>query len=74
MVVPSVVGFSFFISSLYFITFSKFSILNSIITFTIRKKKMEIMLCVGSKLLQSCPTLFDPMDHSPPASSVHEIL
>ena len=24
--------------------------------------------------VQSCPTLFDPMDHSPPDSSVHGIL
>ena len=45
MVVPSVVGFSFFISSLYFITFSKFSILNSIITFTIRKKNGNNAVC-----------------------------
>ena len=28
---------------------------------------------VGAKLLQSCPTLFDPMDCSPPGSSVHGI-
>ena len=27
-----------------------------------------------SKLLQSCPTLHDRMDHIPPGSSVHEIL
>ena len=25
------------------------------------------------KLFQSCPTLCDPMDHSPPGSSVHGI-
>ena len=30
-------------------------------------------LCVCVKLLQSCPTLCDPMDHSLPGSSVHEI-
>ena len=28
----------------------------------------------SSKLLQSCPTLCDPMDYSPPGSSVHGIL
>ena len=28
----------------------------------------------GAQLLQSCPTLCDPMDHSPPASSVHSVL
>ena len=27
-----------------------------------------------AKLLQSCPTLCDPMDSSPPGSSVHGIL
>ena len=26
------------------------------------------------KSLQSCPTVCDPMDYSPPGSSVHEIL
>ena len=29
---------------------------------------------VHAKLLQSCPTLCNPMDCSPPGSSVHEIL
>ena len=27
-----------------------------------------------AKSLQSCPTLCDPMDHSPPGSSIHGIL
>ena len=30
--------------------------------------------CMRAKSLQSCPTLCDPMDHSPPGSSVHGIL
>ena len=30
--------------------------------------------CMRAKLLQSCPTLCDPMDCSPPGSSVHGIL
>ena len=30
--------------------------------------------CVHAKLLQSCPALCDPMDCSPPGSSVHGIL
>ena len=30
-------------------------------------------LYVPAKLLQSCPTLCDPMDYSPPSSSVHGI-
>ena len=29
---------------------------------------------VHAKLLWSCPTLFDPMDYSPPGSSAHGIL
>ena len=31
-------------------------------------------MCVYAQLFQSCPTLWDPMDHSPPGSSVHGIL
>ena len=30
--------------------------------------------CMRAKSLQSCLTLCDPMDHSPPGSSVHRIL
>ena len=30
--------------------------------------------CVRAKSLQSCPTLYDPVDCSPPGSSVHGIL
>ena len=30
--------------------------------------------CMHAKSLQSCPTLCDPMDSSPPGSSVHRIL
>ena len=32
------------------------------------------LMCVCAKLLQSCPTLCDPMDCSLPGSSVHGIL
>jgi len=31
------------------------------------------VLCMCAKLLQSCPTLCDPIDHSHPGSSVHGI-
>ena len=31
----------------------------------------HVLCCVAS--LQSCPTLYDPMDHSPPGSSVHGV-
>ena len=32
------------------------------------------VMCVHTQSLQSCPTLCDPMDCSPPGSSVHGIL
>ena len=32
------------------------------------------VLCVCAKLLQLCSTLWDPVDYSPPSSSVHGIL
>ena len=31
-------------------------------------------VCMHAKLFQSCPTLCDPMDCSPPGSSDHELL
>ena len=33
-----------------------------------------ISACVHAKSLQSCPTLWDPMDCSPPGFSVHGTL
>ena len=33
-----------------------------------------IYIYAAAKSLQSCLTLYDPMDNSPPGSSVHEIL
>ena len=33
-----------------------------------------VLLCLNAQLLQLCPTLCDPMDGSPPSSSVHGIL
>ena len=35
---------------------------------------MEHYICVCVSVTQLCPTLCDPMDDSPPGSSVHEIL
>ena len=35
---------------------------------------MEHYICVCVSVTQLCPTLCDPMDHSLPGSSVHEIL
>ena len=35
---------------------------------------LYMLSCVCAKSLQSCPTLCDPMDYSPPGFSVHGIL
>ena len=35
--------------------------------------KSYLQMAAAAKLLQSCPTLLDPMDCSPPGSSVHGI-
>ena len=35
---------------------------------------LYLSLCAGAKSLQSCLILCDPLDYSPPGSSVHEIL
>ena len=40
----------------------------------VSKNKWNVHACVSAKLLQSCPTLCDPVDYSLPGSSVHEIL
>ena len=39
-----------------------------------QKREKIYMYAAAAKLLQSCPTLCDPMDSSPPGSSVHGIL
>ena len=36
--------------------------------------RMIEYLCLGAQSLQSCPTLCNPMDYSPPGSSVHGVL
>ena len=38
------------------------------------KLSFATMKCMCAHLLQSCPTLWDPMDCNPPGSSVHRIL
>ena len=43
-------------------------VMNGYESWTIKKPESE------SKVAQSCPPLFDPMDYSPPGSSVHGIL
>ena len=37
-------------------------------------KTIALTAVAAAKLLQSCPTLCDPMDCNPPGSSVHGIL
>ena len=37
------------------------------------EKCVCVCVCVCVKVAQSCPTLFDPMDRSPPGFSVHGI-
>ena len=37
-------------------------------------QNIYISVCMHAKSLQLCPALCDPMDHSPPGSSVHGIL
>ena len=39
-----------------------------------RKYQMYTKICMHARLLQLCLTLCDPMDCSPPGSSVHEVL
>ena len=41
---------------------------------TIHVTRQRLLACVHAELLQSCPTVCDPMDCSPPVSSVHGIL
>ena len=40
---------------------------------TVYKVKLETGTADAAKSLQSCPTLCDPIDGSPPGSSVHGI-
>ena len=40
----------------------------------LRKRARKRTTCAGATSLQSCPTPHDPMDCSPPGSSVHGIL
>ena len=53
--------------------FSSFYILNRMICSS-RKSVLISVLCMHAKLLQSCLTLCDPVDHSLPGFSVHGIL
>ena len=43
-------------------------------TVTVCRLHDNIYAAATAKLLQSCPTLCDPMDSSPPGFSVHGIL
>ena len=50
---------------------NSFKIRNSEI---VTKSEIQIVLEIESEVAQSCPTLCDPMDCSPPGSSLHGIL
>ena len=39
-----------------------------------KQTAISVRIAAAAKSLQSCPTLCDPIDGSPPGSSVHEIL
>ena len=57
----------------YYLTFKK----NKILSFVTTQKILEDIAAaaaVAAKLLQSCPILCDPIDGSPPGSSVPGIL
>ena len=52
-----------------------------LVNFDLKEDNESSLLCVGpeqstcrTKKLQSCPTLCNPIEHSPPGSSVHGIL
>ena len=58
------------------ISFVKSKYLNSQILFTINSSFCSILLAAAAaaaKSLQSCPTFSEPMDCSPPGSSIHGI-
>ena len=42
--------------------------------FMVRDDQNSLYVCVHAKSLQLCPTLCNPMDCSPPGSSIHGIL
>ena len=43
-------------------------------TYIVGRNSHEYIAAAAAKSLQSCPTLCDPIDGSPPGSSVHGIL
>ena len=58
----------------HFVTSGKFLNLTALcLSFPIHKTDDFITLCMRAKLFQSCLILWDPMDCSPPGSSVHGI-
>ena len=42
--------------------------------YIVSASEQSVCVCVGAKLVPSCPTLYDHMDYSVPGSSVHGIL
>ena len=67
-------GFCMFLMSLCFILFVQKNVNARMIWLHTCKALSVWHVCMQAKLLQSCLTLCDPMDYSPPGSSVHGIL
>ena len=59
-----------YVSSFVKYWFKYFAFLGGCLLFS----NININMCLHAKLLKLCPTLCDPMDYSPPNSSVHGIL
>ena len=56
------------------VSYSKCQVSIPSVTPSLFRSSLENLACVRAKLLQSCPTLRDPVDCSLPGSSVHRIL
>ena len=55
-------------------TFSLGSFQKGVLSFALKQPLTQAVAAAAAESLQSCPTLSDPMDCSPPGSSVHGIL
>ena len=53
---------------------TEYSIIIILVKSYIYLKSIVVIAAAAAKSLQSCPTLCDPMDSSPPGSTVHRIL
>ena len=60
--------------SLFYILDSTYKWFKQYLSFSVCLVSLSIIFSMCAKLLQSYLTLWDPMDHGPPGSSVHGIL